>query len=325
MKAAIPLTLPGVSERRHVHILNPASGGQKYYEAARRAVEKQKGEMLVSEKPGQLRELTAELFSRDPFAHAIVYGGDGSVYEAVGGIMDSGKNSTASFSVIPTGSGNDFSAYANDSGVFKKGELNKIDLVKTLCEGEARYFANMMNIGFDCSVVRETYTLKKNPLFQGTAAYIAGVLKVLAVKKTFAADISLNGCVSLADGSALDDVHESKKILLTACANAQFCGGGFRAASLASITDGLMDVLIVNDVSRLKFISLVGDYHNGSYIESDGKIKDSFSQVISYHRCRKMELTGPEYICLDGEIYETDRERRISAEVCPGAVFFAAL
>ncbi|MGN1410806.1 MAG: diacylglycerol/lipid kinase family protein [Eubacteriales bacterium] len=325
MKAAVPLVLPNVNERRHVHILNPTSGGNKYFDAACRAIEKQGGEKLVSESPGHIRELTADLFSRDPFAHAIIYGGDGSVFEAVNGIMDSGSASTASFSVIPVGSGNDFSSYANDSGDFQKSELTRIDLIKTKFGDDVFYFANMMNIGFDCSVVKETYTLKKKPFLHGSAAYIAGVLKVLAIKKTFDAKIRLTGCVSLDDGSALDDICEDKKLLLTACANSRFCGGGFNAASLASLTDGFMDVLVVNDVTRLKFLSLVGDYRTGEYITSTGEIKDKFRDVIRYIRCKKMEITGPEMICLDGEIYETDRENRITAEVCRDAVWFVAL
>lgn len=325
MKAAVPITLPNVSERRHVHILNPASGGNKYFDAACRAIEKQGGEKLVSDSPGKIREMTAELFSRDPFAHAVIYGGDGSVFEAVNGMMDSGSAATASFSVIPSGSGNDFSAYVNDSGDFNKAELTKIDLIKTNFGDKTLYFANMMNIGFDCAVVKETYTLKKKPFLRGSAAYIAGVLKVLAAKKTFDAKISLSGCVSLGDPFPVNDVCEDKKILLTACANARFCGGGFNAASLASLTDGFMDVLVVNDVTRLKFLSLVGDYRTGEYISPSGEIKDKFGDVISYVRCKKMEISGPEMICLDGEIYETERENRITAEICGGAVWFAAL
>ena len=325
MKVAVPIVLPNVNERRHVHILNPTSGGKKYFDSSCRAIEKYGGEKLVSEFPGHIRELTAELFSRDPFAHVVIYGGDGSVFEAVNGIMDSGNAVTASFSVIPNGSGNDFSTYANDSGDFKKSELTKIDLIKTNFGDETFYFANMMNIGFDCAVVKETYSLKKKPIFGGSMAYIAGVLKVLAVKKTFDAKICLSGCVSLSDNSALKDICKDKKLLLTACANARFCGGGFNAASLAMLTDGFMDVLIVNDVTRMKFLSLVGDYRTGDYISASGEIKTAFSDVISYIRCKKMEITGPELICLDGEIYETDREKRVTAEICPGAVWFASL
>ena len=325
MKAAAPIVLPNVSERRHVHIINPNAGRKKFYSAAVSAIEKSGDEMLESTSGEHLRNLVADLFRKDPFAHAVVYGGDGSIYETVNGIMESGAAATASFSVFPAGSGNDFSAFANDKAGFKKAELNKIDLVAVSRGGKKDYFANMMNIGFDCAVVKETYTLKKKPFLKGSAAYIAGVLKVLAVKKSTPANIKLSGVVSLDKNAPLGDVTEEKNILLTACANGRYCGGGFNAASLAMLNDGLMDVLVVNDVSRMKFISIVGNYKKGDYIDESGKMLDSFKNVLDYYKCRKMEITGPEMICLDGEVMDTGREEAITAEVCPGAVWFAAI
>ena len=44
MKVQVPkakkISLPNISERRQVHILNPKSGRQSYYEAAKSAIEK---------------------------------------------------------------------------------------------------------------------------------------------------------------------------------------------------------------------------------------------------------------------------------------------
>lgn len=325
MKAAVPQTkriiLPNVSERRAVHIINPTSGSGRFYEAAKKAIENSGGEMLTSECPGHITELVRELFGKDPFAHAVIYGGDGTVHEAINGIMQSGANATASFSVIPSGSGNDFSAYVNDSGAFVKSELTPIDLIRVTSNGEERWCANVTNMGFDSDVVRETYTLKKFPLFRGSISYIVGVLKVLITKKTIPAAITIEGLCG--DGNSTE-THE-QNVLLTACANAQFYGGGFRAAPLASVTDGLMDVLIVNDISRTKFLSLVGDYKKGTFISENGELKEKFKQYLSYKQCRKITITGPEFYCIDGEVLPTGKDRRIEAEVMPHAVWFAAL
>ena len=76
MKANTPQTqLLPVAKRRQVHILNPAAGGGKILEAAKRAIEKTGGEMRFSEKPGQITELVRDLFAAEPEAHAVVYGG----------------------------------------------------------------------------------------------------------------------------------------------------------------------------------------------------------------------------------------------------------
>lgn len=337
MKAKVPETnnqtvkmeIPGIADRHQVHILNPASGGTKggkAFEAAKAAIEKSGGEIRISEKPGGIEELTAELFAKEPFAHAIVYGGDGSVYEAVNGIMKSGHSRSASFSVIPLGSGNDFSRYVNDSDVFKKAELNKIDLIKCTSGGVERYCANVMNMGFDCDVVWETYTLKKYPLLKGSAAYIAGVLKTLMAKKTIDARISLIGCEPFDGddcGKSTSDVELDQNVLLTACANSRFYGGGFCAAPIANISDGLMDVLVINDVSRLKFLTLVGAYHDGTFIDEHGVMPEKFRSVIRYRRCRAIEIEGPSRFCLDGEIFEADG--KIRGEMIPGGLWFAAL
>lgn len=326
MKAAIPLTLPNVSKRRHVHVLNPASGGSIYFDSAKRAIEKTGEDMLISDNPGEIRSRVCELFKSDPFAHAVIYGGDGTVFEAVNGIMDSGMQEFASFSVIPSGSGNDFSKYVNDSGVFKKAELNKIDIIHVLCGKNSWYFANMMNIGFDCEVVNETYELKKKPLLKGSAAYIAGVLKVLAKKKTFSAKIKMTDCVKdfKNNEEIIDEITHEKEVLLCAVANSHYCGGGFKAAPLAKVNDGFMDVLVINDVTRMQFLGLVGDYRTGEYIDETGKMKTKFNGVLDYTKCKKIEIAGPEKICLDGEIFPTNGET-VKAEVVGDALWFAAL
>ncbi|MBQ4354340.1 MAG: hypothetical protein IJC71_05540 [Clostridia bacterium] len=329
MKAAIPqtkkITLPNVSERRQVHILNPKSGSQKYCEAARAAIAKTGGEILESTRAGEITELVAGLFSRDPFAHAVVYGGDGTVYETVNGIMQSGHNATASFSVVPAGSGNDFSAYVNDSGVFRKAELNRIDLIRTTVGGQVRYSANVTNMGFDCDVVRETYKFKRIPVLRGPAAYIAGVVTTLIRKKAISGKITMSGCADRDGNPLLESVQSwDQKILLTACANAQFYGGGFHAAPIASVSDGLMDVLVVRDVSRLRFVSLVKYYRDGTFIGEDGELLDKFKKVLDYRKCKKIVIDGPQWYCMDGEVLPTNGAP-VEAEAVPGAVWYAAL
>ncbi len=339
MKAAVPETekdskvkvaLPSIGERHQVHIINPAAGrgagSGNIYAAVERTAAENGGKIIKSEHAGHIEEIAAEVCAKNPFVHIIAYGGDGTVYETVNGIMRSGAGRTASFSVVPVGSGNDFSAFANDSGVFKKAELNKIDVIRVKCGENVRYFANMMNIGFDCSVVSETYTLKKKPFLHGSAAYIAGVAKTLIQKKTFRGKVTLEGVEPFEkdEKSTSTEIFE-QEILLTAAANARYCGGGFCAAPLASLTDGRMDVLVVNNVSRLTFLSVVGAYKAGTYIDENGKMEPRFSEILTYRKCRKITVEGPELYCIDGEVYETGETRTVEAEVAPGAMWYAAL
>lgn len=193
------------------------------------------------------------------------------------------------------------------------------------CGDSERYFVNMMNIGFDCNVVAEVASLKKLPFLHGNAAYIAGVAKTLIRKKTFRGKVTLEDVVCPdAPETVLPTEQFDQKILLTAAANSRYCGGGFCAAPLASLNDGLMDVLVIKNVTRLQFLTLVGAYRAGSYIDESGKMPPRFSRVLTYRKCRKMTIEGLELYCLDGEVRPTDAQR-VEAEVIPGALWYAAL
>ena len=339
MKAAVPkpeketkvkVALPEISERHQVHIINPKSGrgagGGNIYSAVEKSAAETGGEIIKSEHRGNIEDRVAEACAKDPFVHIIAYGGDGTVNETVNGIMKAGAGRTASFSIVPTGTGNDFSSYVNDSGVFAKTELNKIDVVRVKCGEDVRYYANMMNIGFDSNTVVAADWFKRHTVLQGSAAYVAGVMQTLLQKKTFRGKITLEGVEPFGDGekSTLPEVYE-QNILLTAAANSRYCGGGFCAAPLASLTDGLMDVLIVKNISRLRFVSMVGAYHAGSYIDENGVMEPRFAKILTYRRCRKVTIEGSPNYCLDGEVRPTGASRTVEAEVLPGAMWYAAL
>ena len=302
-----------------VHLFNPAAGaGRKFADV--RAVAAQTGEpIFVTESAGHAETLCESLCRDDPSAHIVVYGGDGTVHEAVNGILRSGHADTASFTVVPAGSGNDFSACVNGSAHLAPG-IHALDLVRvTDPAGNVRYFANSLNMGFDCDVVRETDTLKHKRGLSGSAAYIAGVLVVLARKKPAPLSLTLYGCRPFgAEADLAEPVTIEQSALLCACANGPFCGGGFKGAPLCDLSDGYMDVLAVKNISRARFLSMVGGYHDGTYISPDGVLKPSFAQILSYHQCRRAVLSSPAYYCLDGEVHAPAAS--ITVEVVPHAV-----
>ncbi len=303
------ITLPNIAERRQVHLINPNACKGKHTAAAKRLAEASGGEVVLTEHKGFAEEYACELFAKDRFAHLVVYGGDGTVCEAVNGIMKSGNNHTASFSVIPMGSGNDFSAYANDGGAFKKAELTPLDL----CLANDRFFINMLNIGFDCNVVHRTTRMQKNPLIRGKMKYIAGLVGEIVTKNPIPAKITMD------NGAEMDTT-----VLLTVCANGRFYGGGFMAAPLADMTDGLMDVLIVKDITRREFLAMVGDYKKGTYIDADGTLKKKFEDILMYRRCSEYRVSGIERYCIDGELIEPE-DGSVTVKCMKNAVWFAAL
>ncbi|MBQ4602249.1 MAG: hypothetical protein IJB24_05240 [Clostridia bacterium] len=240
----------------------------------------------------------------DEEIHFIVCGGDGTINEVVNGIMSAEASDRAYFSVAPTGSGNDF--IKNFKNEKKK---HRIDLIRY----NDRYAVNMINIGFDCSVVEKTQTYKNKKLISGSMAYIMGVGSVLLNK------IGQNMQIKLTDEN--DNVFEyNDEFLLCPVANGSFCGGGFKALPLAELDDGLLDLLIVSKISKTKFISLVGEYRSGTYIDPVTKvIKPKFADILKYIRCKKVSVSGIKAICIDGELEEVEN---VDIEVVPNAITY---
>jgi diacylglycerol kinase family enzyme len=112
----------------------------------------------------------------------------------------------------------------------------------------------------------------------------------------------------IADGEVADD----GKRLLCAVANGGFYGGGYHPLPHASISDGMIDVCLVKNVSRIRFVTLIGKYKKGTHIIPATR------KVIRVLRCRRLTLEFPEprQISIDGELVSMDR---CEIEVLPAA------
>ena len=213
-------------------------------------------------------------------------GGDGSVHqiaEAIYGYQN------AVLSVIPVGTGNDFVRNFGGKKRFlglehiTDGEEITIDLIKAndyIC-------ANMINIGFDASVVTRVEQLRSLPFMGHSIAYTVGlVIQLLRFPKE-QMRMSVNG-------ESFD-----RRFLLTYIANGQYCGGGYRSASKAKLDDGLLDVMSVNPLSRLQFVGLVGSYKKGTLLDNK-KLKHLYQfykiETITFEKDTPFEA------CLDGEM-----------------------
>lgn len=234
----------------------------------------------------------------------ICVGGDGTMNEIVNSAPE---NPNVEFGVIPNGSGNDFARNFTHPELLANidaqidGETIPLDLIR--CNNT--YCVNMVNIGFDCAVVKEAAKLKKLKLVTPSMSYIMGVVVVLC--RAFGTHMKL----IFDNGEIIDET-----LTLTAIGNGQFCGGGFDAAPLAVLNDGLMDVCIVRKVSRLTFLRLVRSYRKGTYLSNARAM-----QIIRYRRVRhfRMEFDAPIPICIDGEIMGA---KNIDFEVIPHAFRF---
>ena len=64
-----------------------------------------------------------------------------------------------------------------------------------------------------------------------------------------------------------------KKLLLCLIANGGYYGGGFHCAPRASLDDGLLELICVDKISRLKFLSFFLGYRKGKHLLQDGTLQ----------------------------------------------------
>ncbi|MBQ4054612.1 MAG: acylglycerol kinase family protein, partial [Clostridia bacterium] len=123
---------------RKIMILNPAAG---HGDADKLTSPDEKILIYKTKSVGDAERYVTQECRIDPETHFIVCGGDGTVNEVVNGIISAGAGESAMFSIVPTGTGNDF--IKND---LEKKKVHKVDVVAI----NGRYAVNMINIGFDC-------------------------------------------------------------------------------------------------------------------------------------------------------------------------------
>lgn len=302
------------NERHIVHIINPVSGSGKRFRAVRQNIIDLGEDIYLTKREGDCEDFVAELLTKDPFAHVVSHGGDGTMGETVGGIMKAEAGATALFTGVPSGSGNDFLHYMYSR---KKtyGKIYPTDAV--LVNG--KYSVNVFNVGFDCAVVAEAERIRKLPGMSGGISYIAGIASALAKKESFKTTVTLAGIYGREDEHGyIEKIND--EFLLAAVANGQYYGGGFQVAPLADTGDGYIDFLAVRNISIPVFASLVAQFKKGAHLDPEtGKVKDKFKKYIYFRKCKKVSFDGIKKMCYDGEIIDGET---VDARIVPSAVLY---
>ena len=244
-------------------------------------------------------------------------GGDGSASELLNGIYGA---ENAEMAIIPAGSGNDYIRNFADKECFCDisaeiaGTAVPVDVMEytyTPYEKEdsgeiTSYALNMINMGFDAKVVRHMEKMKNKLFIKGTGAYVAGVVMELADYKMSRAVFRLEG----------EDEFETE-LLLGGVGSGRFSGGGFDGIPVAAVDDGLLDVMLIQPISRRKFIRLVGAYHDGKHIDNP-----LLADELYLNRTKSLEIEplAPLVFTADGEILFT--ANRMTISVAPKKISF---
>ena len=293
----------------HIFIINPSAGQGKAAKLIPEIRELLEGtaynySIYTTKAAGDAERFVRETCEFGKEVRFYVCGGDGSFHEAVNGAKGFPQTEIG---ILPVGTGNDFVRNFGKKNDFMdilsqvKGESMACDVI----EINGRYVVNMANIGFDCEVVVQAGKWKKKPLISGPVAYVMGIVA------EFAKPMGKRMSFRWADGTTM-----TGKYLLCTLANGSFCGGGFCSSPKASLNDGLMDVGIVQMISRRRFIGILPKYKTGTYLDTKlGREK------VLYEKCEKLELAvaEPVNISIDGEISQVTY---LKAEMVKGAFRF---
>jgi len=241
----------------------------------------------------------------DGYDLIVAAGGDGTFHEVVNGLMSAAPEGEVAgvMGLLPIGSGSDF---ANTVGVpfdlpeacarLVHGEDRVVDVGRVWIPGsDPQYFDNTVNVGFGGVVTREAQKVK---WLTGTALYLPVVLKTVFLY--FEAPY-----VKIAyDGQEL-----SLPAVMISVANGPREGGGFHVAPDASPDDGLFDICVVREISRLQMLGIIPSFMNGSHCDKE---------PITMLQGRRITITSEDDLIahMDGEMLCTDAHR-IDFEVLP--------
>lgn len=292
-------------------IVNPSSSsgrGKMLWEEIEKKLLAEKIPYLVymTDGEGAATRFAKEITKNGEEVTIIVCGGDGTMNEVVDGISDYSK---VTLGCVPTGSSNDLCRDLQTPKdpmkmidiVLHPTNIVKMDIGKiTHAEGK-KNFSVSMGVGFDAAICYEAnFSKLKNILNKiklGKLTYLGISLKQLAGAKKVGATI------------LLDDDKEIKveRLLFVTCMVHRFEGGGFMFCPEADYSDGMLDVLVVGDVSKMKILSILPTATKGKHLGHDG---------INMYRAKKVKIITeqPMHVHADGESVGVREEVVVSQE-----------
>jgi diacylglycerol kinase (ATP) len=296
-----------VSATRPLFLVNPASANgataRRWPKLRARAAELGlDGDELLSERPGQLTELARDAAGDGRLL--VVVGGDGTLNEVANGIAGSG----AEIAVLPNGTGQDFgrthgipTRFDDAVRVALEGTPREVDLGRAVYrapEGtdESRIFANVGSVGMSGAVARRANGMSK--ALGGKATFYYALVREFARWKNTEVTVTCDG------EERRGPMHD------VIVANGRWHGGGMKLAPGADPADGLFDVVLIGDVTKLDFVTTSPKLYGGGHI-GHPRVEVLRGAVLT------VDGAGPLPLELDGEVAGTTPVR---FEVVPGAL-----
>ena len=267
-------------------IVNPNAGkgkGKKNLKTVLKLFSERGAEYSVFEttRAGEAKEFSERLTSSGE-QEIIVVGGDGTLHEVLNGLSDP---SSCRLGLIPSGTGNDFSAAAGlpsnaaqAAEIILSGETKETDF---LCVGGVRCM-NVGGLGMDVDVL---VRCKKGRFVKGKIKYLLSLLQSLFTFKGYEIEIESG------------ERRETHKALIAVACNGTQIGGGIRICPASVIDDGKIDVMAVECMGKAQIVKAF------LYLMK-GKVLDY--PAAEHFLCERVKIVPslPCTVQLDGELYD---------------------
>ncbi len=237
-----------------------------------------------TEQAGHATELARQA-AAEGVGTVLSIGGDGTNLEIAEGLLGSGT----AMGLIPAGTGNDL---IKTLGI-PKNPLEALDYVLNhaprpmdvgLLNGKP--FLNVCGTGFDVSVLDHAERFKKH--LRGLLPYMLGLISAIFSNKPIH--------VTLEEP---DSKPAARDILICTIANGRYIGGGIPICPAAAPDDGMLDLVTVESIPRLRIFRYLPGLMGAKILSFD----------ITQHRlCRAVTLISPGMrLQIDGEIHTMDK------------------
>ena len=259
------------NKEKTIFIVNPVSANgrtSRSWEKLEKDLRK-KGyifDVAYTDRPMHAVDLTRNALEKG-FERVIAVGGDGTFNEVINGFYLDGQkiSKSAALSVLPMGTGGDFSRYLNNKNdinyichLLEQDDKDACDIVHARFTGwdgnpTERYYLNIFDTGIgSASCYRVNHGSKA---LGGFFSFLSATLYNLATYKNQYLTVEVNGT----------EVFQGKSAV-TAVTNGKFFGGGVMIAPDAKIDDGLLDIVIIGDLSKGEFLKNYPKAYKGEHL-----------------------------------------------------------
>jgi diacylglycerol kinase (ATP) len=271
-------------------------------------------EYFFTERVGHARELAVDVLKKG-YTRLAVMGGDGTFSEVIDGLMKSKENlSNLLVGLIPFGTGNDWGRcwrldrnIEKSINVLANGVPTAVDVGKiNYSVGEkpvTRYFINAYGLGFDAKVLELTNNLQHT--FKGASwTYTLALFLTLFKHRSQVMEYEFDG------GKTFKGLSYTASM-----GNGCYTGGGIKQTPEAVPNDGLLDIMVVENLNLMKILKAIKLLFSGRLLEHDSVHLFKSKNVIA--RSAKPIISE-----VDGILQEFTNEIRV--ELLPKQINFIA-